>query len=326
MRARRRDRTTAATPLSLDVPSTGGRHQRHVELIDSDSAVTFPIMGAVTTPRLSSMIFSVMLRTTEKILFIMTPRGFQTVTDNPRIDSIDEPAIRAFRADRIRRELRRQNREAVLVVDPVNLRYATGTRNMQVWTMHNIVRYALVFTHGPTVLFELPTGRHLSAGLESLSDIRPSIPFDYMLVAENAESMARRWAVQIRETLREHGCGTDILAADRDGPLMGRREQGWWTGRRCWSTQEPSSRPRKSSRSGLRLPPASRAFVHCTNSPSPEPGSPKPSATSSARVWPVAASIPKRACSPAEHARTRGFRKHPIASSRRETCFPSTPT
>ena len=32
----------------------------------------------------------------------------------------------------------------MLVVDPINLRYATGARNMQVWTMHNIVRYALV--------------------------------------------------------------------------------------------------------------------------------------------------------------------------------------
>ena len=137
-----------------------------------------------------------------------------------RIDSIDEPAIRAHRAERIRQELRRREREAVLVVDPVNLRYATGTRNMQVWTMHNIVRYALVFAHGPTVLFELPTGRHLSAGLESVSDIRPSIPFDYMLVAENAESMARRWAAQIRETLREHGCGTDTLAVDRADTLM----------------------------------------------------------------------------------------------------------
>ena len=108
----------------------------------------------------------------------------------------------------------------MLVVDPVNLRYATGTRNMQVWTMHNIVRYALVFAHGPTVLFELPTGRHLSAGLESVSDIRPSIPFDYMLVADNAESMAKRWAAQIRETLREHECGTDILAVDRADTLM----------------------------------------------------------------------------------------------------------
>ena len=108
----------------------------------------------------------------------------------------------------------------MLVVDPVNLRYATGTRNMQVWTMHNIVRYALVFAHGPVVLFDLATGRHLSAGLESVSDVRTSIPFDYMLVAGNADSMARRWAAQIRETLREHGCAVDILAVDRADTLM----------------------------------------------------------------------------------------------------------
>ncbi len=136
------------------------------------------------------------------------------------IDSIDERAVRAYRANRIRRELRRQDREAVLVVDPINVRYATGTRNMQVWTMHNVVRYALVFAHGPTVLFDLATGRHLSDGLESVSDIRTSIPFDYLLVAGNAASMARRWAAQIRDTLREHGCAVDILAVDRADTLM----------------------------------------------------------------------------------------------------------
>ena len=142
------------------------------------------------------------------------------MTGHPRIDSIDERSIRAFRADRVRQDLRRQNREAVLVVDPVNLRYATGTRNMQVWTMHNVVRYALAFAHGPTVLFDLATGRHLSAGLESVSDVRTSIPFDYMLVADNAEAMANRWALQIRETLREHGCAVDTLAVDRADTLM----------------------------------------------------------------------------------------------------------
>ena len=142
------------------------------------------------------------------------------MTGHSRIDTIDERSIRAFRADRVRRELHRRQREAVLVVDPVNLRYATGTRNMQVWTMHNIVRYALVFAHGPTVLFDLATGRHLSAGPESVSDIRTSIPFDYMLVADNAGMMASRWALQIRETLREHGCAADILAVDRADTLM----------------------------------------------------------------------------------------------------------
>ena len=142
------------------------------------------------------------------------------VNDQTSIDSIDEPAIRSWRAERIRRELRRREREAVLVVDPVNLRYATGTRNMQVWTMHNIVRYALAFADGPTVLFDLATGRHLSAGLESVSDVRSSIPFDYMLVAGNAGAMAKSWAEQIRETLRERGCATDTLAVDRADTLM----------------------------------------------------------------------------------------------------------
>ena len=142
------------------------------------------------------------------------------MNDRSCIDSIDEPAIRTWRAERIRQELHRRNHEAVLVVDPINLRYATGTRNMQVWTMHNVVRYALVFADSATVLFDLATGRHLSAGLASVTEIRTSIPFDYMLVADNAEAMASRWAAQIRETLREHGCAADTLAVDRADTLM----------------------------------------------------------------------------------------------------------
>ena len=150
----------------------------------------------------------------------MTHLGAGILNEHPPIESIDVAAIRAFRAERIRHELRRRDHQAVLVIDPINLRYATGTRNMQVWTMHNIVRYALVFAHGPTVLFDLATGRHVSAGLESVSDIRASIPFDYMLVADNAGAMAGRWARQIRETLREHGCAADVLAIDRADTLM----------------------------------------------------------------------------------------------------------
>ena len=86
--------------------------------------------------------------------------------------------------------------------------------------MHNIVRYALVFAHGPTVLFDLATSRHLSAALESVSDVRASIPFDYMLVGVNAETMARRWALQIHEALGEQGCAADRLAVDRADTLM----------------------------------------------------------------------------------------------------------
>ena len=138
----------------------------------------------------------------------------------PAIDSAAEKKIRAWRAERVRRELRLRDLGAVLVVDPINLRYATGSRNMQVWTMHNIVRYALVFADGRTVLFDLATSRYLSAALESVSEVRTSIPFDYMLVGVNAETMARRWALQIHEALGEHGCAADQLAVDRADTLM----------------------------------------------------------------------------------------------------------
>ena len=59
------------------------------------------------------------------------PHDDTAVNDPPRIESIDEAAIRAYRAERIRQELHRRDREAVLTVDPVNLRYATGARNMR---------------------------------------------------------------------------------------------------------------------------------------------------------------------------------------------------
>ena len=78
--------------------------------------------------------------------------------------------------DTVRPELHRHGPDAVLLVDPINLRFATRTRNLQVWTMHNHVRHAPAFAHGPTVLFDLAQGRHLSAGIESESEVRASVP------------------------------------------------------------------------------------------------------------------------------------------------------
>ncbi len=69
---------------------------------------------------------------------------------------IDETVIRAYRLHRIRRQLATADVGGVVLFDPTNLRYATGSRNMQVWTMHNVCRYAFVATDGPVILYELP--------------------------------------------------------------------------------------------------------------------------------------------------------------------------
>lgn len=45
---------------------------------------------------------------------------------------------------------------ALLLYDPINIRYAFDSSNMMVWTAHNPVRYALILAGGPAILFVLP--------------------------------------------------------------------------------------------------------------------------------------------------------------------------
>ncbi len=128
---------------------------------------------------------------------------------------IDEAAIRRDRLARLRRKLTEHDVPAALIFDPINLRYATGSRNMQVWTMHNFVRYAFVAANGPCVLFDLATSKHLAAGLETIDEIRPAWSADYVIVAERADEIAHKWAGEIDALMRAHGGANRRLAIDR---------------------------------------------------------------------------------------------------------------
>ncbi|MGH7080810.1 MAG: aminopeptidase P family N-terminal domain-containing protein, partial [Acetobacteraceae bacterium] len=47
---------------------------------------------------------------------------------------IDQERLRRYRLERVRAELARRDYAAALLADPINIRYATGARNMAVWT------------------------------------------------------------------------------------------------------------------------------------------------------------------------------------------------
>src|SRR5262249_51692341 len=112
---------------------------------------------------------------------------------------LDQRAIRAYRLARIRTQLVAADVAGILVSDPINLRYATGSRNMQVWTMHNVCRYVFLATEGPVVLFDLPSAMHLSRRLETIDEMRPSLAWDFMMVGGRGEEMAGRWATEIAD-------------------------------------------------------------------------------------------------------------------------------
>jgi len=105
----------------------------------------------------------------------------------PIVDADTQRRIQTYRVDQIRKRLLETDCAAIVLFDPVHIRYATGTRNMQVWTMHNICRYAVLFASGETVLFEAPRAAHLARGL--VDDIRPALTTDFMAVGHRAGEM-----------------------------------------------------------------------------------------------------------------------------------------
>ena len=76
-----------------------------------------------------------------------------------RAAEIDLDRLRLGRLGRLREQLRKRDLAACVLVDPVNIRYATGARNMQVFHARNPARYLLVAAEGPLVLFEFISPR-----------------------------------------------------------------------------------------------------------------------------------------------------------------------
>jgi Xaa-Pro aminopeptidase len=135
-----------------------------------------------------------------------------------RIGAVDEAKLRAGRLERLRAELRRRDVTGALLTDPINLRYATGSRNMAIWTMHDGGRYAFVATEGPVVLFEFSSSRHVSRDLDTIDELRPSTPFTYFLAGPRAGEKTVEWAEEIAGLVERYGGRNRRLAVDRCDP------------------------------------------------------------------------------------------------------------
>ena len=133
----------------------------------------------------------------------------------PDKTAIDEIAIRQYRLDRVRRLSEQDDIAAILLFDPVNIRYSNGSRNMQVWTMHNFCRYALIVSNGPSIMFDGTTGHHLLSDLETIDDIRPAWSTDYLVSGYRTEEISSKWANEISALVKQHGGVNNRLAVDR---------------------------------------------------------------------------------------------------------------
>ena len=135
-----------------------------------------------------------------------------------RLAEIDQVALRRFRLERLRDALRKLDVAGALLADPMNIRYATGTRNMSVWTLHAPGRYVFVATEGPLVLFEFSATRHLAHGFEAVDELRDSTPWFYFAAGPRQDEKAALWAEEVASLVASHGGGNRRLAIDRCDP------------------------------------------------------------------------------------------------------------
>lgn len=124
-------------------------------------------------------------------------------------------AARAYRQQRIRDQLRRHDCAAILLYDPVNIRYAFDVSNMQLWMTHNPSHYAMVCADGPAIDFEYKGSEHVANGIEIIDQVRPAISWFYFSAGSRIEERVERWADEIADVMREHGGGNRRLAVDK---------------------------------------------------------------------------------------------------------------
>jgi len=144
-------------------------------------------------------------------------------------EPIDLAAVRSYRLGRVREQMEAHALDACILLDPVNIRYATGARNMQVFHARNPARYLFVPRSGPVVLHEFAGCAHLAEGIETIDEIRPAITASYAAAGTGIEAVERAWARQVAELVREHCGPRAAVGVERAnaGAALALREEGF---------------------------------------------------------------------------------------------------
>jgi len=128
----------------------------------------------------------------------------------PDLDRMQE-----YRLERICTLLKKQGLAGILLYDPINIRYATGTTNMQVWVLHNAGRYTYVSAEGKVVLWEFDHCDFLADHAKTVTQVRPCISWFYFCAGSRIDEQAKKWAHEIYDVVLELGNGNKKIAIDR---------------------------------------------------------------------------------------------------------------
>ena len=131
---------------------------------------------------------------------------------------IDVPRMRAYRQHRLRETIRAQGLDAVILLDPLSIRYATGVRNCALFQMHIQAGYLFLPAEGPAIYFDSEPGRETGSRLETIDEVRDALlPLSCMFAGPRLEEWARKWAAQMADLVRLHCGARSTVGLERMG-------------------------------------------------------------------------------------------------------------
>jgi Xaa-Pro aminopeptidase len=123
--------------------------------------------------------------------------------------------MRDYRWQRLVQGLVARDIGAVLMFDPLNIRYATDSTNMQLWNSHNPFRACMVCADGHMVVWEYKNSPFLVTFNPLVKELRSGASFFYNVCGDRTAQDAGAFAAQVTEVMAAHAGANRRLAVDK---------------------------------------------------------------------------------------------------------------
>ena len=131
------------------------------------------------------------------------------------LDLPDLQAMRRYRWERLTRHIVDRGYAGLLVFDPLNIRYATDSTNMQLWNTHNPFRAVLLCADGYMVIWDYKNSPFLSTFNPLVREQRSGADLFYFDRGDKIDVAADVFSNEVRLLLAEHAPGNRRLAVDK---------------------------------------------------------------------------------------------------------------
>ncbi len=124
-------------------------------------------------------------------------------------------AMREYRWKRLTQHVVDRDLGGLLVFDPLNIRYATDSTNMQLWNTHNPFRAVLLCADGYMVIWDYKNSPFLSTFNPLVKEQRSGADLFYFDRGDRVDIAADKFSNEVRELIEQHGGNNKRLAVDK---------------------------------------------------------------------------------------------------------------